>query len=278
MKQHSSDVDSIPRWRDRPAGWRVGRGPRRGAGARRRSRPTHSPSGSTIDSLSGHRRRRLKTERRARPPFWLRPALVAALLTVSVASVLGYEAGWFAPLRERLRFRSIPPVAPEPVEHAKRRATQSQTSPADDQRPPARTSRQPTSRPPRAPAGSGPLPRARRRRSARARRSAKLAVADNRPRRHRRAGGRARRTNGRPRRRCSRSNSAMGLLRGTHDAPAALAALDDYFARFPRRRARARGPRRARRRPAHARSRGRGVARARGSCRSTRTAARRSCS
>ena len=32
---------------------------------------------------------------------------------------MGYEIGWFAPLRERLRFRSIPPVVPTPAAHPK---------------------------------------------------------------------------------------------------------------------------------------------------------------
>ena len=75
---------------------------------------------------------------------------------------MGYEAGWFAPLRERLRFRSIPAAAPEPVEHRKRRATQAETSPADDPAPAPRTSRQPTSR------QTTPHPRFRRHRRARA--------------------------------------------------------------------------------------------------------------
>ena len=133
MKQHSSDVDSILPWRDWPEGGGVGRGPRRRAGARR-ARSRRVPRRARRSTLSAIEED-CKTERRARPPFWLRPALVAALLTVSVATVMGYETGWFAPLRERLRFRSIPPAAPEPVEHEKRRATQAETSPANDPAP-----------------------------------------------------------------------------------------------------------------------------------------------
>jgi hypothetical protein len=47
---------------------------------------------------------------------------VAAIVSVSVASVMGYETDWFAPLRERLRFRSIPAAAPAPADHPKKHA------------------------------------------------------------------------------------------------------------------------------------------------------------
>ena len=245
MKEHSSDVDATPRWRDRPEG-----GGSDEARAAALVRDALALEGFPVElddrRLSGIEER-LKKERRARPPFWLRPALVAALLTVSIATVMGYEAGWFAPLRERLRFRAIPPVAPEPVEHGKRRATQADTSPAND----------PAPAPPDIPAADvtadDAAPRFRRRspRTRRRRRARALRPASE-------AGGR--RTQPplpavveRPEPMPPASEEllaleqAISLLRGKHDDGGARGA-----GRLPRplpgRPARARGPRRPRRR------------------------------
>ncbi len=215
MKQHSSEVGSILRWRDRPPGGASDED-RAAALARDALAPDAFPVGLDDRQLLAIAET-LKTERRARPPFWMRPALVAALLTVSVASVLGYETGWFAPLRERLRFRSIPPVAPASVEHPKRRAIRSQTAPPDEVPAVAATE---SARPP---AAAPIAPRAPIR---------KLALADNRPPAPPPPAV-ERAEPAEPSEEVQALERAMGLLRGRHDARAALAALDDYFAHFP---------------------------------------------
>jgi TolA-binding protein len=234
MKQ-SPQVDLVLRWRDRPAG---------GASDHDRAVALARDvlaAGGLPDGLDDRQLLRigqsLKTGRRARPSLSLRFALVATLLIVSVASVMGYETNWFAPVRERLRFRSIPPLAPEPPAHPKRQAPRAETTAAEDAPveapPPARTSvpafdvaaadsarpRVAAPAPRRAPppavteaALAGATPPA----------AAPLPTpADE----HR------------PPTEASEEiqalERAVGLLRGKHDAPAALAALDDYVARFP---------------------------------------------
>ena len=241
MKQRSLDEDegSILRWRDRPPGGASDED-RAAALARDALVPDAFPLGLDDRQLSDIAAS-LQAERRARPPFWMRPALVAALLTLSVASVLGYETGWFAPMRERLRFRSIPPALPEPVEHPKRRMGHSLAAPPDqasDDRPPARADipipniqAAGSERPP----ASTPLaPHAARAKSVAAAPIQKIALADDRPlSAPPRAPAIERAEPAGPTEEVQTLQRAMGLLRGKHDAPAALAALDDYVARFP---------------------------------------------
>ena len=239
MKQRSLDEDegSILRWRDRPPGGASDED-RAAALARDALAPGAFPVGLDDRQLSAIGQS-LQAERRARPPFWMRPALVAALLTLSVASVLGYETGWFAPMRERLRFRSIPPAAPEPVEHPKRRAGRSQGTPTDqtsDEAPPARADA-PTpdvaaAESERPPASTPVAPHTSLGKSVGAAPVRKLALADDRPLPPPPPAveptGPAE-----PSEEVQTLQRAMGLLRGKHDAQAALAALDDYIARFP---------------------------------------------
>ena len=234
MKQHPSDVDPILRWRDRPPGGASDED-RAAALARDAVAPDAFPVGLDDRQLLVIQES-LTTERRARPPVWLRPAIVAALLTVSVGVGAGiYESDWFAPLRERLRFRSIPAATPAPVEHAKKRAAHSQAAPRAGEAP------APTEDPAldvgvaeSAPATASPpvAPRAPVAKKVRAAPIPKLVVADNRP-----APAPAPAIERAAPTAASEEivalESAMGLLRRTHDAPAALAALDDYIARFP---------------------------------------------
>jgi TolA-binding protein len=231
MKQHPSDVDSIPRWRDGPEG-----GGSDEARAAALVRDALAADGFPVElddrNLSGIGQR-LKKGRRARPPFWLRPALVAVLLTLSMATVMGYQAGWFAPLRERLRFRAIPPVAPQPVENGKKRAAHADTSPVGNPPPtpagdPAPEVAAGESAPPQVAAPIAPhAPAAK---SGSAPSSRRLAVVETQPPAPP-AIERAEPTA--PSEEILALENAMGLLRGKHDAPAALAALDDYLARFP---------------------------------------------
>ena len=237
MKQHPSDVDSIPRWRDRPEGGASDED-RAAALVRGALAPDAFPVG-----LDDRRLRvveeNLKAGRRGRPPFWLRPALVAALLMVSMATVMGYQAGWFAPLRERLRFRSIPPVAPESVGHARKSAARVETPPVATPPPVAEPSLAPQ---------EDPAPEPVVQETARPRASAPIAA-------HAPAAKSAPAApiqqptvatappplppaveSAQPTaasEEIAALEQAMGLLRGKHDAPAALAALDDYLARFP---------------------------------------------
>jgi TolA-binding protein len=233
MKHDPSDADSIPRWRDRPAGGTSDED-RAAALARDVLVPGEFFIGLDDRQLAAIGER-LQGQRRARPPIWLRPAVVATLVSVSVASVMGYENGWFAPLRERLRFRSIPHAAPAPAEHAKKRAPRPPAAPTSAASPAPAEAPAPAVAPPdeSAPAqaaapvaphtavaksASAPLP------------IRKLALADSPPP---------------PPRPVERAEPpaaseevqalerAISLLRGKHDGPAALAALDDYVARFP---------------------------------------------
>lgn len=232
MKQSPPDVDSIPRWRDRPAGG-MSDEDRAAALTREGLAP-----GAVSDGLDDRQLQiiegNLKTPRRPRPSFWLRPALVAALLTISVATVAGYEIGWFAPLRERLRFRSIPPATPEPAEHARKRVSVLPPAPAPET-PPA-----PANDPPvdlaaaETPAPQAPAPVAPHAPVAKkviAPPVQKVAIADSPPP----APAAVQPVQPTPAtEEIEALEDAMGLLRGKHDAPAALEALDDYLARFPK--------------------------------------------
>jgi len=217
MKHDPSDLDSILRWRDRPSGGDADE-ERAAALVRDALGPGALPDGLDDGELLAVEDR-LRPERHGRPPRWLRPALVAALLSVSVASVMGYETGWFAPLRERLRFRSIPAAVPEPAPpRPKRRMTRLppaalptvEPAPAPIAAPPPETKPVVTAPPrkvalaARAPVTPPPVVRAAEPAEAPAASEEILAL-----------------------------QQAVGLLRGKHDAPAALAALDDYLARFP---------------------------------------------
>ena len=226
MKHHPSDVDSIPRWRDRPAGGTSDED--RAAALARDAAAPGVFSVELDDRQLSAIADSLKTERRARPPFWLRPALVAALLTLSMASVMGYEAGWFAPLRQRLRFRSIPPAAPESAAHAKRHAALP-APPAAPEAPPA-----PAEDPPAgvAAAESTPAPVAPRAPAAKrvvAPAVPEVAVADTPPPAPVVAPAQPPASE-----EITALEDAVGLLRGKHDALAALEALDRYIARFPK--------------------------------------------
>jgi TolA-binding protein len=236
MKRAPSEVDSILRWRDRPEGGGADED-RAAALVRDALAPGAFPLGLDDRQLAAVADG-LKTERRAKPPFWIRPALVAALLTVSVASVLGYETSWFAPVRERLRFRAIPPAAPEPVEQPKRRAGHPRAvlgGPASDT--PAAPANDPV---PDLPAAeSQPLlaptpgiPHAALAKGGGAAPSRRLALADERRSSPTRPAS-AQAPAAEPSEEVRSLQRAMGLLRGKHDAPAALAALDDHVARFP---------------------------------------------
>jgi TolA-binding protein len=231
MKDHSSDVDAIARWRDRTE--RGGSDEARAAALVGDALALEGFPVELDDRRLSAIEERLKKERRAaKPPFWLRPTLVAALLIVSMATVMGYEAGWFAPLRERLRFRAIPPVAPEPVEHGKRRATQAETTPAHDPAPaPSDLAAAVVTAGEAAPQVSAPI-------AAHAPLAERVSV----PRRRRLAVAETQPASPAvieqpeptpPSDEILALEQAMSLLRGKHDAPAALAALDDYLARFP---------------------------------------------
>ena len=229
MKRAPSDVESILRWRDRPEGGRSD-DDRAAALVRDALVPGAFPVGLDDRQLTAIAEG-LKAERRASPPFWIRPALVAALLTVSVASVLGYETGWFAPVRERLRFRSIPLAAPETIEHQKKRGGHSQAAPAPAGQAsdaPAAPGNNPVpdvqaAESQRPPASKPVIPHASLVKTVGAAPSRKLALADDRPPPQ----------PAEPSEEIQTLQRAMELLRGKHDAPAALAALDDYIARFP---------------------------------------------
>jgi TolA-binding protein len=210
MKQHTSDVESILRWRDRPAGGDADED--RAAALTRDALASGAFPAGLGDRELAALEQRLGTKRRARPSLWLRPAIVAVLVSISVASVMGYEIGWFAPLREHLRFRSIPPAVPTPAARPKARAP----------RPAAESAPAPPPLPAVAPAPvvkTVTTPPAR-----------KLALADVPPpppppveRQEPRP----------PSEEITTLEQAVSLLRGKHDAPAALAALDRYIARFP---------------------------------------------
>ena len=147
------------------------------------------------------------------------------------ASVLGYETGWFAPVRERLRFRSIPLAAPETIEHQKKRGGHSQAAPAPAGQAsdaPAAPGNNPVpdvqaAESQRPPASKPVIPHASLVKTVGAAPSRKLALADDRPPPQ----------PAEPSEEIQTLQRAMELLRGKHDAPAALAALDDYIARFP---------------------------------------------
>jgi TolA-binding protein len=234
MKQPPSNVDSILRWRDRPEGGTSDED-RAADLTRDAARPDAFPGGLDDRRLLAVADK-LKTEGRARPPFWLRPVVVGALLTVSVASVMGYQGGWFAPLRERLRFRRIPAATPEPVAPSKRRAAHSQVgAPTDEPSPAVAPAAAPTpdvasapSPPP--PAALPVAPRAPAAKSVPAPAPRKVAIADPPPPPPPVS---AVPEETAPSEEIQALEHAMGLLRGKHDAKAALAALDDYIARFP---------------------------------------------
>ena len=122
---------------------------------------------------------------------------------------------------------------PDPVEHAKRHALRSQAAPTDDgPRTPADV---PVAEAPAAPsAPTEPLPPAAPRalapKSAGAAPIRKLAVADASPLP---PAPTERAEPAAPSEEIQALERAVSLLRGKHDAPAALAALDDYIARFP---------------------------------------------
>jgi TolA-binding protein len=218
MKHDPSDVDSFLRWRDRPADGSSDQD--RAAALVRDALVSQALPDGLDDGALLAIEGRLRPGRHARPPRWLRPALVAALLSVSVASVMGYETGWFAPLRERLRFRSIPPAIPQAAPHPKKRAPRlpAAEAPAVESTPPpapapiappdqpsvviapvrkvAVAHRAPVSPPPAVPAPPPAEPAAA---------SEEILALEH----------------------------AVSLLRGKHDAPAALTALDDYLARYP---------------------------------------------
>ncbi len=235
MKQ--SEPDSIPRWRDRPAG-----GTSDEDRAAALTREALAP-GALSDGLDDRQLQiiagNLRTPSRPRPPFWLRPAIVAALLMVSIASVMGYETGWFAPLRERLRFRAIPAAVPERIGHAKKHG---RAAPAEPAAAPAAPAPAPApgndppadvavaqSAPP--PAPTPVAPRAPVARKTMPPPIQKVAIADSPPP----APPAVARVEPTPAsEEIAALEDAMGLLRGKHDAPAALAALDDYIARFPK--------------------------------------------
>jgi TolA-binding protein len=215
MKQ----VDSIVRWRDRPPGG--GADEDRAAALTRDALASGALPAGLGDRELAALEACLGTERRARPPFWLRPAIVVTLVSISVASVMGYETGWFAPLRERLRFRSIPPVAPLPSSTARPKARAPH---------PALELAPPTLAPPPAPVDKPALAPAPVIRSVTAPPARKVALADT-PPPPPPAVAPVEPAPASPE--IASLEQAVSLLRGKHDAPAALAALDDHIARFP---------------------------------------------
>ena len=230
MTHDSSDVDAIPRWRDRPGGGASDED-RAAALARDALVPGVFPLGLDDRRLSAIEAS-LKTGRRARPPIWLRPALVAALVSVSMA-VMGYETGWFAPLRERLRFR-FDTARAAPAGRAREEAPgPSQTANAGDESPPADVPAPDVGAVPSAgPEGDPPVAsRAPAAKSVSGPPIQKVAVADPQPPS---APSVARAAPTAASEEIQALEQAVGLLRAKHDAPAALAALDDYIARFPR--------------------------------------------
>jgi TolA-binding protein len=232
MKHQPSDLGSARRWRDRPEGGRSDED-RAAALVREALDDDAFPAGLDDRQLSAIAAG-LKVERHARPPFWLRPALVAALLSLSVASVLGYETQWFAPLRERLRFRSIPP---EPTRPQKKRAPRSPAALLPNEPPAAADVPTPELPAPELPALESPpspepaAPRPPVGKSAAPLR--KLALADAPPPAPPVPPVVERAEPPAASEEVQALELAMGLLRGKHDAPAALAALNDYVARFP---------------------------------------------
>lgn len=213
MKEHG---DAMLRWGDRPAG-DVTAEDRAAALTREALGPDALPVGLDDRQLM-EIQERLARKSRARPPAWLRPALVAAVLSVSAATVMGYERGWLAPLRERLRFRSIGHEARPPAAHPAVSVVRAPAAPAGDPPPAAQPETAPAVVAPEAVERhtSAPAPH-------------KLAVVDSRPTPVP-APPAAPRAESEEIRSLER---ALGLLRGKHDAPAALAGLDEYIARFP---------------------------------------------
>jgi hypothetical protein len=219
MKRTHVDGDFPARWRDRPPGG----SDEDAAGALARAALAPGALPLELDDRQLRRiEQNLKVAHRPRPPFWLRPALVVLLLTVSVASGLGYQSRWFAPLRARLRFRSIPPVAPEPVRHERKRpaARPAPTAGGDETPPP------PPFPGPEPPAAESAPPRPPPPRVVHPPPSRKLAIAENAPPPEPAAPPQVPEE-------IQALERAMALLRGKHDARAALAALDDYVVRFP---------------------------------------------
>jgi len=208
MNHDRSDGEAMLRWRDRPAGGSLAED-RAAALLRGALVPDVFPLGLADHELLAIQEH-LRPPSRARPPRWLRPALVAALLSVSVASVMGYQTGWLAPLRERLRFRSIPTLMPEPAPHFRRRAAPAPIAPAPQAAPDVKSEVAPVR---------------------------KLALAHHSPVSPPPATPEEPAASGKASPGASEEilalRQAVSLLRGRHDAPAALAALDAYLARFP---------------------------------------------
>jgi TolA-binding protein len=222
MKRPHSRAESVLRWRDRPPGG-VSDLDRAAALARDAVLPGAFPIGLDERRLAAIRDN-LRRGRHGRPPIWLRAVVIGSLLILGVTSVMGYEAGWFAPLGERLRFRWIPAAVPTPVERAPRHA--SHAAPAAPRQTPVEA---PVEIPPEVPAPvvAEPAPIAKHVVTPPAR---NRMVADSRlpPAR----AGLDHESNA-PAAEIQALENAMSLLRGKHDAPAALAALDSYLARFP---------------------------------------------
>ena len=243
MSKQRSNEGSTPRWHVRPAG--DGSDEDRAATLVRDALdPDAFPLGLD-DRRLAHIGKRLRSGDWAGPPRWLRPAIVAALLMVGAASVLGYEVGWFAPsMGARLRVRSIPPAAREPVGSPRTPAPRSSRVPSDDPSDDPSDARMPVgSDAPAADesaagAGEGHPPTSSRRLPPRAP-VAKVTGAP--PNRTLASADRTPPTPAAieplvrtgPSEEIEALERAMGELRGAHDARAALRGLDDYLARFP---------------------------------------------
>jgi TolA-binding protein len=227
MKRPGSNADPVLRWRDRPPGGESDED-RAAALARDAALPGVFPLELDERQLAAIKDD-LRPERRGRPPVWLRAAVIGSLLVLGVTSVMGYEAGWFAPLRERLRFRWIPAAVPTPAGHTPRHASRAAPAQAPSERPAPLPPEIAPPVPPEVPAPvvAAPPPIAKPVTAPPARN--KL-VADGRPAAARAARDREPTA---PAGEIQALENAMSLLRGKHDAAAALAALDDYLARFP---------------------------------------------
>jgi hypothetical protein len=103
-------IDLPPRWRDRPPG--VADEDRAGA----LTRDVLVPGVLSVeldDRQMARIERNLKTVRRPHPPLALNLVLVGLVLLVSVASVMGFQAGWFARSTAKEPASSSPPAKRE---------------------------------------------------------------------------------------------------------------------------------------------------------------------
>jgi hypothetical protein len=197
---------SLLRWRDRQPGGEPHED-RAAALVRSAIVPGAMASGLCDQELAEvERNLNVSRPRGRRPSRGLRLALAGLLLLLGAASVMAYQAGWFAP-SSGIR-APAPTQAPEPT--AKRPAGHPASVLADDTAEP--------NLPAALPEEIAPIQTVRPRQARTG---------------HRQSSGAAPASTSATSEEILALDHAVGLLRGKHDANAALHALDQYFARFP---------------------------------------------